>query len=202
MKKLLSVLLVLSLALSLGVTAFAEEPETVLTVYTQNGWGEPVPAKSYTAADLAGLAETGRQVYIYNSKEELKAAVATEYVTLDALLKDAGVSFGEEDSLRFDCDDGPYIAWAPTFEELAQRRLDDEGNTVPAAFALRWNRGAPGDSTAAVAAAVLKSGRTRFVCGMTGEETMGNYGLGTRLPAGVVAVTIVSPASAEKPAQN
>ena len=111
MKKTLSLLLVLALLMSLftgmALNAGAAE-DAALSVYTQTGEGEAALAKSYTADELAALAEKSEgAAYVYYKKDAPNAVVATEYVTLSALLADAGVDFAEGDSLSFLCDDGP-----------------------------------------------------------------------------------------------
>jgi len=197
MKKLLSVLLALALVLSLGVTAVAADDGAALSVYTQTGEGEAVLAKSYTADELDALKEIGTPAYVYSGKSGASAVVATEYVTMDALFADAGVTFAEGDSLSFTCDDGPYSKWVPTYADLAARGVDDQGAAVPTAFALTWDSGDLADGAAAIAATAKNSGSIRFVCGMTEEEAKDNSGRGMRMPSGVVSVTVVSP---EQPA--
>ena len=44
----------------------------------------------------------------------------TEFVTLDALLTDADVTFADGDSLSFVCDDGPYTKYAPTYKDITE----------------------------------------------------------------------------------
>ncbi|MGN1001779.1 MAG: hypothetical protein ACI4PC_03335 [Oscillospiraceae bacterium] len=200
MKKSLSLLLVIALIISLfsclALTASAEE--AALEVYTQTGDAEPVLAKSYTAEELAALAETAEEGigYVYY-KSGAQAVVATEYVTLDALLADAGVTFAQGDKLSFTCTDGPYTKGDFSYETLSARGYDLEGNAVPNAFAISWDQGALADGTVAdIAAGAYNSGSVRFVCGATAEEIETESAAGNRMPSGVISVTVVSPEAA------
>lgn len=82
-----------------GVTASAAD--ALLSVYTQAGEdGEKTLAKSYTAEELKKLAETKADGYGYQYfKKGEQDVVVTEFVTLDALLTDADVTFADGDSL-------------------------------------------------------------------------------------------------------
>ena len=198
MKKTLSLLLVLALLMSLftgmALNAGAAE-DAVLSVYTQTGEGEAVLAKGYTAEELAALAEKSEgAAYVYYKKDAPNAVVATEYVTLSALLADAGVTFAEGDSIAFTCTDGPYGKYQGTYEDLNARGVDADGNAVPTAFALTWEQGNLSETTAAAIAAEAKNtGNVRFVSGMTAAEAEGKNAAGMRMPSGVLSITVVSP---------
>jgi len=202
MKKSLSLLLVLAMIVSLfaglGVPALAADEEAALSVYTQSGEAEPALAKSYTADDLAALAETADgAAYVYYKGDAANAVVATEYVTLSALLADAGVTFAEGDRLAFECTDGPYTKGDFSYETMAARGVDPDGNAVPTAIALTWETGNLDEgSVAEIAAAAQNTGNLRFVSGMTAEEAEAKSAAGNRMPSNVVAVTVVTP---EKP---
>ena len=162
----------------------------VLTVYTQAGKGAPETlAKAYTASELAALAETGLASYIYSGKSGTTALVATEYVTLDALLTDAGVTFADGDALAFTCTDGPYSKYQGTYADLTQRGADDPSN--PVGFALTWNKGDLEAGTETIAADAKNTGVICFVSGQTAAEQADNSGRGMRIPQGVVSVTVV-----------
>lgn len=175
----------------LGITIVTPE-QIALEVYTQAGKGAPENlVKAYTASELATLAETDDgAVYVYSGKSGASAVVATEYVTLDALLTDAGVSFAEGDALAFTCNDGPYAKYQGTYADLSARGVDAEGNPVPTAFALTWETGALEDA-AAIAAEAKNTGNIRFVSGMTADEAKDNSGRGMRMPSGVISVTVI-----------
>ena len=196
MKKSLSLLLVLAMIVSLfaGLSIpAAAEGDAALTVYTQYGAEEPVAVKSYTADELAALAETSDgAVYVYYKKDAANAYVVTEYVTLSALLTDAGVTFAEGDSLAFTCSDGPYSKGDFSYATMAQRGVDPDGNAVPTAFALSYAKGSLDETTAAaLAAEAKKSDSIQFVSGMTAEEKDAKTAAGNRMPSGVVSVTVV-----------
>ena len=103
-----------------GVTASAAD--ALLSVYTQAGEdGEKTLAKSYTAEELKKLAEPKADGYGYQYfKKGEQDVVVTEFVTLDALLTDADVTFADGDSLSFVCDDGPYTKYAPTYKDITE----------------------------------------------------------------------------------
>ncbi|MGN0967653.1 MAG: S-layer homology domain-containing protein [Oscillospiraceae bacterium] len=211
MKKSLSLLLVLTLLVSMltgfSLTAYAAGDDlavsitsgAALEIYTQTGeTGTPVLAKAYTADGLAALAETKADGYgyIFYKNDKANATVATEYVTLDTLLSDAGVTFGEGDKLAFTCNDGPYTKGDFSYENLSARGVDADGNAVPTAVAISWDNGSLADGTVAeIAAKAYNSGSLRFVSGMTEAEKEAQSAAGNRMPSGVVAITVVqSPA--------
>ena len=206
MKRILSLLLSLSLAFTLlgAVGASAEETaDAVLTVYTQTGeFGPKAAAKAYTADELKKLAETRTEGFGYQYfKDGWQAVVSTEYVTLDALLADAGVTFAEGNVLRFTCTDGEYTKFAPAYADIAEGRyfFTDEKTfeEVPAALALSWSQGALADGSVADLAGTAKdSGSLRFVCGTTEADYAGEKAAGKRMPSGVTAITVAT-ASAE-----
>ena len=170
---------------------------TALEIYTQEGKnGEPVLVKAYMTDELAALAETKEDGYgyMYYQKGDAKAVAATEYVALDALFSDAGVTFAEGDKLAFVCDDGPYTKGDFSYETMAVRGVDGDGNPVPTAVAISWNNGSLSDGTVAdIAATAKNTGSLRFVSGMTAEEREGQSAAGNRMPSGVVSITVVSP---------
>ena len=199
MKKTLSLLLSLTMLVTLftgmSVSTLATEGDTALTLCLQTGGDEAAPVKSYTAKELTALAETGSgEAYVYYKNDAANAVVATEYVTLDAILKDAGIEFGAGSKLTFECADGPYTKGDFSYETLSKRGVDAEGNAVPTAFALSWEAGSLAETTVADLAAKAKNaGSIRFVCGMTAEEAEGKTAAGNRMPTGVVCVTVVVP---------
>ena len=173
-----------------------------LEVYTQSGdEGTPVLTKAYSAAALEALKETKTDgcAYIFYKGEEENAIVATEYVTLDTLLADAGVSFAAGDRLSFNCFDGLYPYGDFRYEAMAQRGVDSSGAPVPTAFAVTYAKGSLTEmSVADIAKAAENNGVLRFVSGMTAEEKDGNTASGERMPFGVASVTVVSPSANAK----
>lgn len=124
MKKFVSLLLVLTMLVTVfaGLAVTASAADALLSVYTQAGEdGEKTLAKSYTAEELKKLAETKADGYGYQYfKKGEQDVVVTEFVTLDALLTDAAVTFADGDSLSFVCDDGPYTKYAPTYKDITE----------------------------------------------------------------------------------
>jgi len=198
MKKTLSLLLMLALVLSLfaGMGALAADEPAALEVYAQAEGGEARLAKAYTAAELAALSEkTEGYAYVYFKGDAKNATVATEYVTLSALLADAGVSFGEGDKLSFICSDGPYSKGDFSYETLSARGYDPDGKPVPTGLAITWNNGNLDEATVAEIAATAKNtGSLRFVSGATAGELEAKNAAGNRMPSGVISITVVSPA--------
>lgn len=189
-----------------GVTASAAD--ALLSVYTQAGEdGEKTLAKSYTAEELKKLAETKADGYGYQYfKKGEQDVVVTEFVTLDALLTDADVTFADGDSLSFVCDDGPYTKYAPTYKDITEGKYyfkDGKAEEVPAALALVWGVGAAADGTVADIAKTAKEAGLRFVCGTTEADFTAEKSAGKRMPPGVMELIVVSAAKAEeKPAEE
>ena len=170
--------------------------QEILTIYAQVGDGKADLVKTYSADDLAALADTKDDGYgyVYYKGDATNAVVATEYVALDALLADAGLSYGPGDKLAFTCDDGPYTKGDFTYETVSARGLDVDGNPVPTAVAIAWNSGNLADGTVAeIAAGAYDSGSLRFVSGATAEELESQSAAGNRMPSGIVSITVVSP---------
>ncbi len=93
----------------LPLPAFAAPAEgehaepVVLTVYEQTEGGEAKVVKSYRPSELAALKTTGTVGYQYWKNGEETILAATEYVTIDSLLTDAGLTFSENDTLPGRC---------------------------------------------------------------------------------------------------
>ena len=158
-------------------------------------------AKAYSAAALEALKETKADgcAYIFYKGDEENAIVVTEYVTLDALLADVGMSFAAGDRLSFNCFDGLYPYGDFRYEAMALRGVDASGEPVPTAFAITYAKGSLAElSLADIAKAAENTDVLRFVCGMTAEEKDGNTASGERMPFGVASVTVVSPSAGEK----
>ncbi len=166
-----------------------------LTVSIQTGSkGEASAVKEYKLADLAALKETKEDGYgyVYYKGDAANATVATEYITLDALLKDAGVTFEAGDKLSFICADGPYTKGDFSYATMSQRGVDMDGNPVPSALAVKWNNGSLADgSVADIAKTAKDTGSLRFVSGMTTEEKENATAAGNRMPSGVVNLVVV-----------
>ena len=189
MKKLVSLLLVLTMLVTVfaGLAVTASAADAVLSVYTQAGEdGEKTLAKSYTAEELKKLAETKADGYQYFKKGE-QDVVATEFVTLDALLTDADVTFADSDSLSFVCDDGPYTKFNPTYKDITEGKYyfkDGKAEEAPAALAFVWGVGAAADGTVADIAKTAKEAGLRFVCGTTEADFTEEKAAGKRMPTG------------------
>ena len=180
---------------------------TRLTLQDVRITGDKTLAKSYTAEELKKLAETKADGYGYQSfKKGEQAVVATEFVTLDALLTDADVTFADGDSLSFVCYDGPYTKFNPTYKDITEGKYyfkDGKAEEVPAAIALVWGSGAAADGTVADIAKTAKEASLRFVCGTTEADFTAESAAGKRMPSSVMGLIVVSAAKAEeKPAEE
>jgi hypothetical protein len=203
MKKTLSILLALAMVLSLYcLPALADDTEVTtdyaLQIYTQTGEnGTAVLAKSYTANDLAALKESGTAGYLYYKSDAWQCVAVTEYVTLESLFADAGVSFESGDTLEFTCSDGVYTKAVPSYDDIAAGKyyIDESGSTeVPAALAVTWVQGSlDGTTLDALAETATDTGSLRFVYGITEEEYTGLSAAGSRLPSDVLSISVVSP---------
>lgn len=199
MKKTQSLFLALALLVllltGLNLHALADGSDAVLSLYVQNERTDAVLVKSYTADDLAALAEKGDgAAYVFYRKGVANAVVATEYVKFGDLLGDAVLDFGPAQWLAFECADGPYDKGDFSYETLSQRGVDLNGDAVPTAIALTWGVGSLDETTVPdIAAKAENTGNLRFICGMTAEEVERTTVSGDRLPTGVVSITIVTP---------
>ncbi len=204
MKKSLSLLLSLALLALLfavlGLHALAEGSNAVLALYVQNEGKDAELVRRYTANELAALAErTDGAAYVFYNGGSANAVVATEYVTLDALLGDAALDFGPAQRLAFECAKGPYDKGDFSNKTLSQRGVDQSGDAVPAATALTWGVGSLDEITISdIAAKAENTGNLRFVCGMTAEEAEEKSAPGDRMPLDIVGITIVTPNTAER----
>lgn len=89
------------------VTLTVTHPErVVLTVYEQDEGGEAKEVKSYKPSELAALATEGTAGYQFWKKGEAQLVAATQYVTMNDLLTDAGVTFSDLDTLKAAAADG------------------------------------------------------------------------------------------------
>lgn len=199
MKKIVSLLLALTLVCTLftGMVSAQAADDAVLTVCTQSGeFGPKTTVKSYTAAELEKLAETKADGYGYQYfKNGVQAVVATKYVTLDALLADAGVTFADGSTLRFTCTDGEYTKYAPTYKDVTSDKYFFDGETsteVPAALAINWAQGALADGTVADIAKDAKDSGLRFVCGTSEADYKAEKAAGKRLPSGVTVLSVAT----------
>ena len=178
-----------------GVVSVTVVKAPALTISVKTGdYGKATVVKGYTLDDLAALKETKADGYgyVYYKGDAANAYAVTEFVTLDALLADAGASFAAGDKLAFTCSDGPYSKGNFSYETMSQRGVDADGNPVPTAIALTYGKGNLADGSIADIAKGAKAGSLQFVSGMTAAEKDGKNAAGNRMPSGVVDIAIVS----------
>ena len=148
LRRLLVLLLCLSMMTGLVLPAFAAPAEgepaepVVLTVYEQTEGGEAKVVKTYKPFELAALKTTGTAGYQYWKNGEETILAATEYVTIDSLLTDAGLTFSENDTLQAAAADG-FSSRLTYAESQSNKYFFTNGSKteVPAALALSWSTG-------------------------------------------------------------
>lgn len=89
------------------VTLTVTHPErVVLTVYEQTEGGEAKEVKSYKPSELAALATEGVAGYQFWKVPTPSLLPRTEYVTVNDLLTDAGITFADLDTVTAAAADG------------------------------------------------------------------------------------------------
>ena len=204
LRRLLVLLLCLSMMTGLVLPAFAAPAEgepaepVVLTVYEQTEGGEAKAVKTYKPSELAALKTTGTVGYQYWKGGEETILAATEYVTIDSLLTDAGLTFSENDTLQAAAADG--FSGKLTYAESQSNKYfftNDSKAEVPAALALSWSTGK--GALEEVAAAAKNTGSIRFAYGVSQEQFDAKSAAGKRLVSEVASVTVIHAAACTHP---
>ena len=145
------------------VTLTVTHPErVVLTVYEQTEGGEAKEVKSYKPSELAALAAEGAAGYQFWKKGEAQLVAATQYVTMNDLLTDAGVTFSDLDTVTAAAADGFSSELTYADNETYRYYITEDGKTeVPAILALTWASGS--GTLEEVAAAAKNTGSFRFL---------------------------------------
>ena len=198
-KKALSLFLALMMTVSLasGAAVTAAAADTALTIYTQTGAsGTPTAVKTYSDAQLKALAQEGLCGYQFYKNDTWQAVVATQYVTLDTLLDDAGVAFTPGCSLAATASDG--FSQTASYETLQAHKyyFENAENAleVPAAVALKHGSGSLADGTLEkIGETATDTGSYRFVYGTTAELYAGTTAAGKRLVSKVTSLTVITP---------
>ena len=171
--------------------------KTVLTVYTQTGTsGTPTAAKSYTASQLTALSQSGTLGYQYYKNSAWNVVAATKYVTLDALLSDAGVVFTSGCSVTTTGSDN--FAQTVTYDTLQTNKYYfKDAKTpveVPAIVAMTWGEGSLASATLdTIAAGAKDTGTLRFAYGTTADQYNGNTASGKRMVSKLASLTVITP---------
>ncbi len=181
------------------VTPTVTHPErTVLTVYEQTEGGEAKAVKTYKPSELAALKTTGTVGYQYWKGGEETILAATEYVTIDSLLTDAGLSFSENDTVQAAAADG-FSSKLTYAESQSNKYFFTNGSKteVPAALALSWSTGK--GALEEVAATAKNTGNIRFAYGVSQEQFDAKTAAGKRLVSNVASVTVIHAAACTHP---
>lgn len=204
LRRLMVLLLCLSMMTGLVLPAFAApaggEPAepVVLTVYEQTEGGEAKAVKTYMPSELAALKTTGTVGYQYWKNGEETILAATEYVTIDSLLTDAGLTFSENDTLQAAAADG-FSSRLTYTESQSNKYFFTNGSKieVPAALALSWSTGK--GALEEVAATAKNTGSIRFAYGVSQEQFDAKSAAGKRLVSEVASVTVIHAAACTHP---
>ena len=184
------------------VTLTVTHPErVVLTVYEQAEGGEAKEVKSYKPSELAALATEGAAGYQFWKKGEAQLVAATDYVTINDLLTDAGITFSDLDTLKAAAADGFSSTLTYAGNETYRYYITEDGKTeVPAILALTWASGS--GTLEEVAAAAKNTGSLRFCYGISEQQYADQSAQGKRLAANIATITVVHGTKAEEPWVN
>ena len=184
------------------VTLTVTHPErVVLTVYEQAEGGEAKEVKSYKPSELAALATEGAAGYQFWKKGEAQLVAATEYVTINDLLTDAGITFSDLDTVTAAAADGFSSELTYADNETYRYYITEDGKTeVPAILALTWASGS--GTLEEVAAAAKNTGSFRFCYGISEQQYADQSAQGKRLASNIATITVVRAAKAEDPWVN
>lgn len=173
----------------------------VLTVYEQDEGGEAKEVKSYKPSELAALATEGAAGYQFWKKGEAQLVAATQYVTMNDLLTDAGITFADLDTLTAAAADGFSSELTYADNETYRYYITEDGKTeVPAILALTWASGS--GTLEEVAAAAKNTGSLRFCYGISEQQYADQSAAGKRLASNIATITVVHGAKAEEPWVN
>ena len=173
----------------------------VLTVYEQDEGGEAKEVKSYKPSELATLATEGVAGYQFWKGTNAQLVAATEYVTMNDLLTDAGVTFSDLDTLKAAAADGFSSELTYAGNETYRYYITEDGKTeVPAILALTWASGS--GTLEEVAAAAKNTGSLRFCYGISEQQYADQSAQGKRLASNIATITVVHAAKAEDPWVN
>lgn len=196
-----------------GVTEITVVSDYQLQIKSQVGTAAPTVVKSYSLSGLRSLATSytadARRGYLMKGPTWSAFAVDNA-VDLSTLLVNAGASNWLTDShLEFTCFDGAYTKYAPTYSDLnqalnfypattASATSTTDATSAPAALAMSYGSSAiPDGSTAGdvLASVVTTSSMPRFFVGVNQSDYATSSAAGKRFPAGLLSITIVSPAN-------
>lgn len=163
--------------------------DPVLTLYEQTGDGEAKLVKTYTAAELSALFEAnneGTLAYQYWKDGTENFMVATQYATLPALFKDAGLTFAAGDTLVPDSKDDA-VTWERFEEKQWYFTSETEKQSVTPCLAFAFEIGRVPQTVEETAAAAKITGSLRLGIGAS------DYGneAGARLVQNITKLTLV-----------
>ena len=166
--------------------------DPVLRICEKNEGGTETLIKEYTAADLNALSETcneGNLVYQYWKSDVENFMVATQYVTIQALMNDCGLTFASGDALALDA-----AAESVSYEKLQEKQWyftsETEKTSVTPSLAFAFEIGRAPQTVEETAAASKLIGTLRLGYGAS------DYGseAGARLVQNISKITLVHPA--------
>ncbi len=126
--------------------------------------------------------------YSYGSKSE-EIVAATQYVTLESMLKDLGIPQEEVTSITVECTDVTNTIGKDTLDSCTKFYENGIETQAPAAFMIAWNTGV--GTLEQVAAEAKPAGTIRFGYGISQQQHAENAAVGgARLISPVETVTI------------
>ncbi|MDR3315752.1 MAG: RICIN domain-containing protein [Coriobacteriales bacterium] len=178
---------------------------TEFVVYEQFATGDPIVAKTFTAADLAALAQTTPRGFLMYKNDAWAVFGTKSYVPVNTLLSEAGVGFAAGDSIIPKAGDGfsrTFTYEAYTAGEyfypattLTSTALDDPA-PVGAVLALNYQSG---DATPTAGAALTnivagqQQNEARFLIGVSEADYLAASAAGNRLVTAPLQITVVHP---------
>jgi hypothetical protein len=188
------------------VTATFEQVE--LTVYVKNGSGGTAEVGAlFSRSQLEALSNTTSKPttgYLYYKNGEWDAVVATQYVTLDNLLANAGISFGSGDSINASAADGFYDSVSYKNIQNYQYYFDPNNNgarsVAPYIIALKHYTGTLSGSTLSkiVSGSPETNLRSCYGCSQDQYAADPPTAYGRRLVSSVTSLTIINSAEVNK----
>jgi hypothetical protein len=185
-----------------------------LTVYVQDGTdGTATVAKNYTKSEFEALkmtTSTGTPAYVSglygSSTDGWNVATAKDYVTIQKLLGDSGVTFDAADTVTFE-GSGTFTT---TYEQMSMHNMfypyttanatstDEPVSGLPAVLAISGAKSAitdtgnAADAQTANVAAASSSDEPMLVTGVSEEEYSAGAADGSRIISGVSSITVVN----------
>ncbi|HPO05237.1 MAG TPA: S-layer homology domain-containing protein, partial [Bacillota bacterium] len=191
---------------SADVTVTAAFEPVELTVYVQKGEkGASNVGALFSRSQLESLATTKLSPttgYVFYKNDKWEAVAATKYVTLDALLADAGISFGSGDSIKSSASDTFFdtVSYKNIHEYQYYFDPNDSGkkSVAPYIIALEHRSGTLSGSSLSAIASGTQVTSLRSCYGCSEEQYTKKEAFGRRLVSSVISLTVIKSAEVNK----